>query len=171
LDLTDSDGERKEFTFTLAPRAGEAAPNVTLTRLDTGETVTLDAFRGQVVLLEFWASWCGPCQQPMSEYDRLMREHAEEWEGKAVIIGASIDERIETIRNHVEKRGWTNVVQVHCGQGTWESEAATSFGVRSVPSACLIDPTGQIIWIGHPSSIDVEERIRAYLEANAAGSG
>jgi thiol-disulfide isomerase/thioredoxin len=158
------DTKEQVAEFTIPPVVGEAAPDVTLTEVGTNEQFALSSLRGQVVLLEFWASWCGPCQKPMAHNDRIMTERGEDWAGHAVIIGASIDQDIQVIGDHVDKRGWTNVLQTHCGNNAWQSGAASAYGVKSVPAAFLIDQEGMIVWAGHPGNLDVEAQIDALLD-------
>ncbi|MCO5183588.1 MAG: TlpA family protein disulfide reductase [Anaerolineae bacterium] len=67
-----------------APRPGHLAPEFTLTTT-TGETVSLSDYRGQVVVLNFWATWCGPCRFEMPDLQRL----SEEMDGKAVVLGVN----------------------------------------------------------------------------------
>ncbi len=62
-------------------------PNLSVTTLN-GEHVSLAALRGKVVLLNFWATWCGPCRMEIPEFERLQREYA----GKLQVVGLSVDE-------------------------------------------------------------------------------
>jgi len=69
-------------------QAGLAAPDFQLT-LNNGQKVTLASYRGRVVLLNFWASWCPPCVQETPALEALAREFPQ---GKVVVLGVSIDQ-------------------------------------------------------------------------------
>lgn len=155
------------FSFTLGPQVGDPVPEASLTDLATNRPVSLDSFRGNIVYLEFWATWCGPCQRPMAELNEIARQQAKAWAGRVQILAASIDDRRETVQAYVKQHGWTDVRHLWAGNesdASFQSKAAETFGLRGVPTAMLIDADGRIVWRGHPREADVETQIRRLLQ-------
>ncbi len=161
----------EQFDFVLAPGTGDIAPAVKLTRLTTGQSVSLSSFRGKVVFLEFWATWCGPCQQPMSKLNALGAEQSAAWKDRVAIVPVSIDSDQASVQSHVRQRDWTGLQHFWSGgpEGAdFESPAARAFVVNGVPEAILVGPDGRILWRGHPldqtDAQDVKSRIEQALK-------
>ena len=68
---------------------------------------------GQVFLIDFWATWCPPCQQPMAHNQEMLEHHGARWGDKVRIIGISIDQTAEAVVKHVKAKGWTKVEHFH----------------------------------------------------------
>jgi peroxiredoxin len=153
-------------TMSMPPEAGDIAPDVTLVSMSTGENVKLSDYRGQVLFLDFWATWCGPCQEPMQHNSDILKRRAADWNGKAAILAISCDDEIETLKKHVADRGWDNVTHLWCEEGGsgWKATAMRTYVISGVPTAFLVDQEGKIVWRGHPATFKVEERIDALIK-------
>jgi peroxiredoxin len=108
----------------------------------TGKLVSLSQFRGQYVLVDFWASWCGPCRD---DNPNLVKVYKEFKDKNFTVIGVSLDKPdgkadwVKAIRD--DQLTWTHVSDLK----GWASATAKLYGVRAVPQNFLIDPAGKII--------------------------
>ncbi|MHC4398109.1 MAG: TlpA family protein disulfide reductase [Planctomycetota bacterium] len=101
--------KHRTLEFKLIPQAGDPAPDITMVDAESLEEVKLSDFRGQVVYLEFWATWCGPCQQHMAELDALWQERRSAWEGKVALVPLSLNSDVEPGNASVCAVGRTSV--------------------------------------------------------------
>ena len=115
---------------------GEAAPPFVITTLE-GEQVSLESLRGQVVLVNFWATWCAPCRIEMPSFERVYRAKKDQG---FVIVGLSTDQAgFDVVRPYIDRRGVTFPVGMASG------EIVRSYGGAStIPTSVLIDRGGRI---------------------------
>jgi len=119
--------------------AGSDAPDTILAELSGEGTEKLSAYRGKVVVLSFWATWCGPCQVEMEELQRLVEKHPE-WKEKVVVISASVDEKKEDALKRIKEKGWDKTLNF------WvEKSVLWAYHVDSFPTCYVIDGKGKVV--------------------------
>lgn len=120
---------------------GEPAPDFTQTDVN-GKPVKLSDFRGKYVLLDFWASWCGPCRR---ENPNVVKAYNAYKDKGFTVLGVSLDKPADKDKwlQAIEKDGltWTQVSDLKA----WENEAAKLYEVNAIPMNFLIDPNGKIV--------------------------
>lgn len=118
---------------------GSEAPEIALNDT-TGTPVPLSSLRGKYVLIDFWASWCGPCRQENPNVVRMYNKYKDK--GFA-IYSVSLDQTranwVKAIRN--DHLTWTHVSDLKY----WQSAAAQQYGVQAIPQTFLIDREGKIV--------------------------
>ena len=114
---------------------GKPAPDFLVTDLK-GEELTLEKYRGQVVLLDFWATWCGPCIREMPNVKRTYEKYKDQ---KFQIIAISLDRSQQPLEAFIEREG---LAWVHY----WDKsqKITNQYGVRGIPSTFLLDGEGVI---------------------------
>ena len=140
---------RKELETRQRLAPGREAPAFTLARAD-GQEMSLVDLRGQVVLLDFWASWCGPCRASFP----WMREFYQKYHDKGVeILGISVEKALEA-----EKLPWLHVRDEKHSGG--ERTVSALYDVEGIPHFVLIDQEGRLVASGY----FVREKLEALVD-------
>lgn len=118
---------------------GSAAPDFTQANVE-GKPVALKDYKGKYVLVEFWASWCGPCR---AENPNLVKQYAQYKEKGFEILSVSLDSEKDKWVDAIQKDGlpWTHVSDLK----GWNNTVGRLYGVRAVPASFLVGPDGKIV--------------------------
>jgi len=130
-----------------------------------GKEIALSSLKGNIVLLDFWASWCGPCRRNNPGVVTLFNK----FQGKKWVKGVkgftvyslSLDQNAENWKQAIQIDGltWPNHVSDLKG---WSSEGAAKYGIRSIPQTVLIDETGYVLAI-NPTHELIEQLVSKKL--------
>lgn len=139
-------------------RTGEAPPPIGLPDTN-GSPVDLEALRGKVVLVDFWASWCGPCRDEMPVLEALHQKYADDG---LVIVGINIDRSAKKMRNFLKGTPVSfRVVPDH------KLEVAARYEPPAMPSSYFIDKKGTLRHVhtgfSKNDASELESRLKALL--------
>ena len=153
-----------------APDVGDTAVPITALTTESNERVEV-VFDGRVTWIEFWATWCGPCQQSMKELNDIAQDGFEKWGEEVQLVTISVDEDLELARGHLKTNDWLhtrNLIDDVDSDSTsdiarFKGSAARDYVITGVPTALLIDRRGTIVHRGNPNSLDLVAEIEELL--------
>jgi thiol-disulfide isomerase/thioredoxin len=148
----------------IASQADAQLPNITDPRVAIqlptlkGDSLTLSSYKGKVILLDFWASWCGPCR---SANRQLVKVYSKYKDKGFEIFSVSLDE---------DKKDWQKAIvkdkitwlQVNDPRG-WNAQTAVNWNIYQLPTSYLINKKGDVVSID-PEGKELEESIKKLLE-------
>ena len=119
-----------------SPLVGRMAPNFTLPQLD-GPPVTLARLRGQVVVINFWASWCTECRVEQAALDQTWQQFQD---SGVVVLGVDFQDTVDAARNYVRTDAVTYPVVEDAS-----SKTALAYGLRGVPETFVVNQSGRVV--------------------------
>ena len=137
------------------PKVGAAPPEVVAKDwLNTDKAPTLAGLKGKVVVVEFWATWCGPCVAGIPHLNKLH----EDLGPKGLVLLSFTDQSKAGIENFMKDKP----MKYALGTG---SELASEYGVEGIPHAFIVGKDGKVAWHGNPNDKDFDKHVAAALDA------
>ena len=121
---------------------GDRAPALSVNKWVVNRPVTARAARGKVLVVEFWATWCGPCRTSIPHLNKLHEKYGD----KQVVLCGITSETAAKVQEFIK----SVPMKYHVGIDTGKTNEAYMKGVRGIPHAFVVDRTGKVAWKGHP---------------------
>ncbi len=128
-------------------RIGNRAPSFSLLSLE-GKAVSLSDYRGRLVILDFWASWCVPCRLSMPSLEALSRDLGDD----VILLGISLDRSESAARSFIESREYSELIVLY-GSLSEARTVAEDYAVLGIPKTFIIDGSGVVRFAGHPGRL------------------
>ncbi|MGO1529206.1 MAG: TlpA family protein disulfide reductase [Senegalia sp. (in: firmicutes)] len=152
----DEDIEEEDIEEVLLEK-GKPAPDFTLKTLN-GEDASLSDYKGKIVLINFWATWCKYCDEEMPDLEKLYNENKDD----LVVLAVDVGEEEEKVRDYIEKGGYTFPVLLDKNS----SIAQKNYYVSPYPTSYFIDEDGNLIgavagMMTYPQMTQILEQIKS----------
>jgi peroxiredoxin len=121
------------------PKQGKMSDEIALPSVN-GDTIRLSSLKGKVVLIDFWASWCGPCRVSNKGFVKLYSKYKDQG---FEILGISLDEDDDAWKKAIakDKITWPQVID----RGGWEANTALRWNIMALPTSYLVDKEGRLV--------------------------
>lgn len=121
----------------------------------SGEKFGFENYKGKVLYVDFWASWCGPCRQQFPFSKQMHEKLSKKQQKQIIFLYISIDDDQETWKKAIEKLQLNNG-EHGISMGGWASDAVKKFGINSIPRYMIVDKTGKLVDPNAPRPSDPE---------------
>ena len=144
---------------------GKGAPDLKIETVNGKGSITLDSLSGKIAVVDFWATWCGPCKQSFPKLEELAKQNS----GKVQVVGISVDDKSDGVADFAKANGATFPIgwdDGHTIAGRWK--------VDTMPTTYILDATGKVRFIhaGYKDGeADVIAKELATLSSEPAAAG
>ncbi|RZK27278.1 MAG: AhpC/TSA family protein [Flavobacterium sp.] len=138
---SSSEGKRLGDRLAILKRSEIGTPVFNFSQADTeGKMVSFSSFKGKYVLIDFWASWCGPCR---AENPNVLKAYNTYKDKDFTVLGISLDDKAENWKKAIKDDGmpWTQLSDLK----GFKNAVSSYYGIMAIPSTLLVDPRGNII--------------------------
>lgn len=133
---------------------GQSAPEITIKHWVTDNPPDLQNLQGKVYVLDFWATWCGPCVSNIPEFIQLCGKYKSMG---VEFIALSQDKSSDKVKKMVDEKGMNYHVAIDNGSADW-------FKVKCYPTVVVVDRSGKVLWTGLPWDKGFEKAIASAIK-------
>jgi cytochrome c biogenesis protein CcmG/thiol:disulfide interchange protein DsbE len=144
---------------------GKGAPDLSIQTVNGKGQITRDSLSGKVAIVDFWATWCGPCKQSFPKLEELAKQN----QGKVQVVGISVDDKSDGVADFAKSNGATFAIGWDDGHAI-----ANRWKVDSMPTTYILDGSGTVRYIHagyHDGEADVIAKELATLAAEPPSAG
>ena len=137
---------------------GKPVADLKLSSLDGTSKVRLSDYRGKIIVLDFWASWCETCYEPVTKLQAITAEHPE-WADQVEFITVTVDAELSSAANTIHKHKWDKTRNVAVAL-----DDLKAIGVSVVPVAVIISKDGVVVNMADSHALDFEKEVASQLD-------
>ncbi|MFH1021861.1 MAG: redoxin family protein [Planctomycetota bacterium] len=131
------------------------APKITVKEWVTPDPPNVDVLQGQVYVVEFWATWCGPCMATIPHVIEIQKKFKDRG---LLVMGLAQKDTVDKVKACIQSKGMNYAVAM-------DDDTGSRYGVTGIPHASVVNHEGVVVWDGHPGGEGMEAAIEKALDA------